>query len=97
MISWDRVACSRDSSRFQASERFTCPNSLSVALRTGDYSGCLAFGRIQTQLFLSQMCRGAVTLPFLTGALSKTRTGKILERELTSSGKVGSDAPALGA
>ena len=97
MISWDRVACSRDSSRSPASERFTCPNSLSVALRTGDYSGCLGFGRIQTQFFLSQMYRGAVTFPFLTGALPKTRTGKILERELTGSGKVGSDAPALGA
>jgi len=42
------------------------------------------------------MRRGAVTLPFLTGVLVETRTGKILERELTGSGKVESDAPALG-
>jgi hypothetical protein len=43
------------------------------------------------------MRRGAVTLPFLTGVLVETRTGKILEHELTRSGKVESDAPALGA
>jgi hypothetical protein len=43
------------------------------------------------------MRRGAVTLPFLTGVLVETRTGKILERELTGSGQVGSDAPVQGA
>ena len=43
------------------------------------------------------MRRGAVMLPFLTGLLIETGTGKILERELTGSGKVESDAPVLGA
>ena len=43
------------------------------------------------------MRRGAVMLPFLTGALPKTGTGKILDRELTGSGKAGSAAPALDA
>jgi hypothetical protein len=33
------------------------------------------------------MRRGDVTLPFLTGVLVETRTGKMLERELTGSAR----------
>jgi len=63
----------------------------------GDYSGCLGFERIQTQLFLCRCAAEPSRFRSLTGVLVETRTGKILEHELTRSGKLESDAPALGA